>query len=179
MITKFKLYENKINDIYHMIFYLDEFNLKKYIANGGILKSSPNKESLLHYCVEYGDYNIMKILLESNQFSIDDINEYNEFKSTILMQSVKLNKYKISELLIKYGANPNLQNKDGLIALNLTSDEKYVDLLAPISDWSIKINNKYNVFEYLSKAIKPYLIKNFPEKYKKYLREKQAKKFKI
>ena len=64
----------------------------------------------------------VKILLANG--AKPNIQSQNDFLTTALMQAVYNDCEAVTQLLLKYGANPDIQNKYGLTALKLTTNKR-------------------------------------------------------
>ena len=63
-------------------------------------------------------------------------------KRTSLHSAVLSNKINYIKLLIKYGADPNLQDVDGNTATHFAADLSYFDIFAALMDSPIRLNLK-------------------------------------
>jgi len=177
MITKFKTYD-EYKKIFTYIYNSDEKSLKEYIDNGGNLKWK-NENFVIYFTVSHSNFKILKIMLETNQFNINDLNTRQKNNGdTALIEAAKKQKVKSINLLLEYGADPNIQNYDGFTALMSAKSYRTMRNLAEVSDWTIKTELGYDVFDILPDWCER-LSKDYPEKYHEYLKNKQLKKFKI
>jgi len=167
MITKFKLYDNPSQTEIMEYFYNDFFNinhLKDILDKINFDFKTDSDKTILMQWVDQPDrndiYDGVKILLDAGALkTINYVEKSNDsalmFISYQLSRKENINKYKKNYLktiylLIDNDANWNFVNK-------------YDDM-----DFLGYLGNK-----------KDLIINKYPEKYKKYLREKRAKKFKI
>ena len=76
---------------------------------------------LLHFAPNDGDADVVKLLVESGV----DINAYDGYKTTKLMQVCASGNLKLAEYLLKHGADPTLQDEDGDYASDYASNVLY------------------------------------------------------
>jgi len=181
MITKYKIFETVTSDFKRLFTYLYEKDIdaiKKYIDNGGVLKMK-NQQSVIYFAAVYTNIPILKLLLDTNQFNTSDLDNKEKYNGdTALIYAAKKQMVMSIRLLLEYGANPNIQNYDGFTALMSVKSYRSMRNLAEVSDWSIKSNLGYDVFDILPNWSER-LSKDYPEKYKEYVKKKTIKKFKI
>ena len=127
-----------------------------------------------------------------------DVNQQNVSGRTPLINVVcvangsQSKKIKIIRLLIKYGADLNIQDNDGYTALIKAADHDIYDVMYELiendADWNIKTGSKYlsGDFDFIDhfniddkdKMIKK-LKEKYPDKYKEYLMKKDADKYNL
>jgi len=163
MITHFKIFENKFDYIFF------HENIKD-----GALTSEDRIKFVKQYIADGKDVNI------STSTNI-----------TILMISVHFGRVDEVKLLIDAGADVNIKTEWGDTALIwwslnksiLDNYENYNDILKYLLDAGAKItisDKGKDLFSYdKDGSIKKYVIDNYPEQYKEYIKLKKIKKFKI
>jgi len=171
--------------------------VKYLVENGANINHITNvKDNALNWSVFHELYNVSKYLIE-NGINIDNQDIYG---SSPLMTTSVEGAYKIIDLLINNGCNVNLVDDKNQTALHIVSkyyksynnETKYkksiLRLLESDIDWNIEDETNKDFLDYLQpNSIYPDYNSNlineikekFPEKYKKYIREKEAKKFNI
>ncbi|CAK9832043.1 Ankyrin repeat domain-containing protein 39 [Anthophora retusa] len=115
----------------------------------------------LHYAARNGHYDICKMLLENNAA----VNAHTRCgHATALHRAAMQDHASIVELLLKFGANPNLQDVDGFTALHkaLIARSIFVcKLLIPCTNLTLFTSNKLSI-EQLAKDncpdILPFLL---------------------
>ena len=98
----------------------------KYLIKKGadINAIDNNYDNILHGCINSDIYDILLYLLNNKNNKI--INEKNYKNETPLIYAVKLKKIKYVELLLKYGAYPNVCDMEGSIPLvQAVKDNQY------------------------------------------------------
>ena len=167
-----KYYQNDINqeEIYKAIDNCSDLDV--YSVN------TIKHYTALQFAINKNDVDIVEYLLKKganpNQPSI--VNLYP------LFSAVDFENIKIVKLLIEYGANPNIRSFNLETPLLLSFKKSYIHIieyLLPITDWTIVNKKGYDIFDYMDDNYKKKIIKEYPEKYEKYLREKEMKKFNI
>lgn len=111
---------------------LDE--VKKFLADNStdVNQKDDRGMTALHYAVENRDQSIVKELLahsgEGKKLDIDAMNNYNR---TALFDAFMYSNHAIIELLIKHGANINIQNKDGrtILMILLSSTKPNMEMI--------------------------------------------------
>lgn len=99
----------------------------------------------LHHAVEQRDQSIVKELLshsgEGKKLDIDAMNNYNR---TALYDAFMYSNHAIIELLIKHGANINIQNKDGktILMMLLSSTKPNMEMIKLAISMGSKIDVK-------------------------------------
>ena len=113
---------NETNFEGHTPLYLSIINEKKKITklltqfNGELLWSEIPKKTLTQHAVE-SDINSIKLKLFLNKNEID-LTSFSETGKTALSSSVYFKKFDSVELLLKRGANPDVKDNEGKVALH-------------------------------------------------------------
>ena len=89
--------------------------LKKYLKEGhGINDKDEYGETALHHCSQYGAIDAVEYLI-SNGAKIDILDA---FGRTPLIKGISAREhFRVTQLLLKAGANPNIKDKDGQTAV--------------------------------------------------------------
>jgi ankyrin repeat protein len=111
---------------------LDE--VKKFLADSStdVNQKDDRGMTALHHAVEQRDQSIVKELLshsgEGKKLDIDAMNNYNR---TALFDAFMYSNHAMIELLIKHGANINIQNKDGktILMMLLSSTKPNMEMI--------------------------------------------------
>jgi len=161
MITKFKIFEELEGWVENKLTTAQSINDIKKMINYGI-DYEKNKDILLDFIwdTKYEDFtsDAIKLFLEDGADKI--VNYVNEDGENILTIAAYFTKndedgfrpsFDIVKMLLEYDINWNFKDSDG---------NDFIELLD-------------------TEEMKEEIINLYPEKYKKYLREKKAKKFKI
>ena len=102
--------------------------------------------SLLHFAVSVDDPVAADLLMK---FGLDANIQTTEMKRTALMEAAQANKVEIVELLIGWGADPNLADSDGNTALHFAVDYSHYEvvkiLLASSIPLDVNIRNNMNM----------------------------------
>jgi len=115
---------------------------------------------------------VEKILIKTKP----DLNEFYTGEYLILLDATSL---EMIDLLISYGADINLVNGDGDgLFTFLGYGYNFNDLMKRGIDISKSCDDTM-IFDRLSDDNQEIIIKYYPEEYKKYLKKKNVKKFKI
>ena len=185
MITKFNLFENnEIEKIFEYIIYqpFDEKKFNEKLKNYDVNDIIDGSENLIFGLMsKYHDDSEIKIkyLIEKG---IDLNYQEKSFGNTVLFDSCNSNRKYLSNLFIDNGIDVNIQNNNGEVALVRSlrfSTCKIIDKLIELTDWSIIDNKGFDVFSYIELYKNKTYIKKYPEKYRKYLKEKKREKFNL
>ena len=141
--------------------------------------------------IRYLKISEIKIYLDAG----GEVNIQNSAGRTPLMNVVHVAKgsqskiIKVIRLLVKYGADLDIQDVEGNTALIFSAMKMKYDVMHELIDlgaeWYIKDNIKYDFIDYLedfddaSIRIFNELIEKYPDKYKDYLLKKQVDQFNL
>jgi len=90
-------------------------SLKKYLKEGhGINDKDKYGETALHHCSEYGAIDAVEYLI-SNGAKIDILDA--EGRTPLIKGISAAEHFRVTQLLLKAGANPNIKDKYGITAL--------------------------------------------------------------
>jgi ankyrin repeat protein len=130
----------------------------KYLVKNGadINATDNNNDSILHGCIYNDLYEILLFLL--NNKNNKKINERNHINETPLLYAFKLRKFKYAELLLKYGADPNVWDIEGNIPLLISSYLNNTEVSEVLFKYGANPNLYYTDFTYSSPLY--YAIKN-------------------
>jgi len=180
-----KTFENKKN----LAVFLRDYGLrdkiekvKELIESGSdVNKKDINGISALEYTIIHkDDIKLCKLLIIAGA----DMN-INTIDGNPILIYTAIHNIEIFKLLLKYGADVNIQNYFNRTALiymsgnyiyNLTIIKLLIDAGA---DWNIKDDNGMDFLDYLKIEQKEKIIKLYPEKYKEYLIRKNVEKYNL
>lgn len=130
------------------------------ILDSKVLRIKDNITSTLFFAVENGQPNILKILLSRNETDPNAMKN----KQTALHVAVQKGSYTSCLLLLKFGADPNIQNGKGQTALHLAAQVQRQDLAELILRQSNIINVKLDdVQDNRDRSPRDVLINRFPK----------------
>jgi ankyrin repeat protein len=122
----------------------------KYLIKKGanINATDNNYDSILHGCIHNDMYDILLFLLNNkNNKMINDKNYKNE---TPLIYAVKLKKIKYAELLLKYGAKPNVNDTENCVPLIQAIKDNQYEMCELLLKYGADPNIYFSYFEYNS-----------------------------
>ena len=181
MITNFKLFEDNHLDMIKSFIYDGAYDLLKNRIDDEEYNDDDIMISLLFYSIDNGSYLSTEILLNSKNFNKNIIDKPNTFSSTLLMIASTLGKYKTSKMLLDFGANPNIQNKNGYTALmkSKPNNWKLFKMLACVTDWSFEDHFGYDILKLIGETDSKKIIEECPKQWEKYKLKKDLDKFDI
>jgi ankyrin repeat protein len=140
LIEKYKVnykyaYSNKSSAIHYAIA-LNNVELIEYLVKH---KYSLDIPSLLHFCVDCNNENILNIILHNTRKLI---NEYdNDYVCTPLLRAVLNNNFLATEILLMYGGNPNIKNNSNYSALYYAIINRNPKMVEMLIDYDADVNN--------------------------------------
>ena len=175
-IKTYKLFEN--HSIYKTIHDNDYERLQDFIDGGGDLDfDEDGQSSILTWTILHGTLKSTKILV-NNGINLDY--DTNQEENALFIACSKA-KYQTAKFLLEAGINANYQGYRGQSALMRFGGDstKMFKLLAEYVDWSITDDNDEDVFDKYVESYTDIIINLYPEKYKKYLRNKKKNEFNL
>jgi ankyrin repeat protein len=121
------------------------FDVIKFLVSNGadINVVDDNQDNILHCCIHHNMYNALLFLLNNKNLNVLDSKNIDNISP--LMYAIKKNKHEYVELLLKYGANPNVHcpelTKVNIHIQNLLLKYKSEDIL-----YHFITNDQYDLF---------------------------------
>lgn len=98
----------------------------QYLYENGVSIETTNlQHNLLTYAAFYRNYNVVNFLLENHLFAINDVNN---IKDTALITAAKSGDQKMVELLLQFGADVSITNKDQKTAYDCAIEKGYYEI---------------------------------------------------
>jgi len=155
MITKFKIFEG-LESIFLDIYVGGINKLKQYIKNGGdinVVEKITMRNMLSYVLWRYNEMNLSETFFNMFKLLIDsnvDINTIDYFERTILIDAADYHNMNIIHLLIES------------------------DVI-----WNMVESHGWDFMDFLSDGEKKEIIKQYPEKYQKFIKDKKSKEFNL
>jgi ankyrin repeat protein len=130
-----KKYSNKLT-ILHYAVLLNNIELIEYLVD---FKYDLNIPSLLHFCVDKdNDYILNQILKRTTRM----INEFNsDYVCTPVTRAVMTNRLQTTEILLMYGAKPNICGSGNYSALYFAIMSQNFEMVKMLIDYGADVNN--------------------------------------
>ena len=117
--------------------------LKKYLKEGhGINDKDEYGETALHHCSQYGAIDAVEYLI-SNGAKIDILDAFG--RTPLILGISAAEHFRVTQLLLKAGANPNIKDKYGITALGKIMKGHHEVEKKDTTDLLIKSGAKPNV----------------------------------
>lgn len=131
----------------------------KFYKNGADLNILPSDNNLLLCsCEKYVDYKITQFLLENSTININDVNSDGNscliiaIKEFLISNDDKNNSLDKIKLLLKYGCNTQIKNKQNKKAIDIAYIDNNIYCFTILLDYETNINNNSNGEPFFSKA---------------------------
>lgn len=145
--TDTNITDNKGNTSLHLSIYSKSYDICNLIVNKGanINAITLIGESALHIACNYKLHNIIEMLLDNN---IDTNIQDNESEFVALMYSISLHDIVAFKMLLKHGANPNIQDYLGNSSIHHVIMEDSDELLFELMDMKKQMLNfnEHNIY---------------------------------
>ena len=117
--------------------------LKKYLKEGhGINDKDEYGETALHHCSQYGVIDAVEYLI-SNGAKIDILDAFG--RTPLILGISAAEHFRVTQLLLKAGANPNIKGDSGTTALGVIQKSNDEVRKKDTTDLLIKSGAKHNV----------------------------------
>ena len=135
-----------------------QFKAVKYLVKNGadINATDNNYDCILHGCIYNDLYDILLFLLNNKNNKV--VNERNYKNETPLIYAVRLNKPEYVELLLKYGADPNVCDVEGNIPLIVSCKRNNYEMSKLLLKYGANVNLYFSWSGYCSPLY--YALKN-------------------